>query len=49
MSHRLVKVVVERKAGREKEGTGAGSEKSSNDEMKGKWDKQGSKIKRAEK
>lgn len=35
MSHRRVKIVVERKAEREKEGTGAGSEKSSNDEMKG--------------
>lgn len=35
MSHRRVKIGVERKAEREKEGTGAGNEKSSNDEMKG--------------
>lgn len=35
MSYRRVKIVVERKVEWEKEGTGAGSEKSSNDEMKG--------------
>lgn len=35
MSRRRVKIVAERIAKREREGTGAGSEKSSDDEMKG--------------
>lgn len=48
MSHGCVKIVVEEKSGVgwEREGSGrAGSEKSSNDETRGKWDKQGTEIK----
>lgn len=43
MSHRRVKIVAERKAKRETAGTGAGSEKSSNDEMKGSGINKGAK------
>lgn len=46
MSPRRVKIVAERKATEEKEGTGAGSEKSSRDEMRSSGINKGAKRER---